>query len=192
MTAASGRAAADALSGWLSHHQPTDAAEQSSLQQMGEWLSRLERPFARESEAAHFTGSALVVSASGNRVCLLHHRSLDRWLQPGGHCETEDQGNLLTTALREAYEETGLTVRAHPDAPLPLDVDVHRIPEKRGTPAHWHLDVRFLLQATTDAAPRIDPLESVAVKYCGWEEAEQLAADPSLHRLLQKARRIVG
>ena len=182
----------EALEGWLRNHSPEDEAERDSLRQMAGWLGRLTSPFDRASREAHFTGSALVVSRTGDRVCLLHHRALDRWLQPGGHGEPADGGDLLVTALREAREETGLDVRPHPRAAVPFDVDVHAIPAKAATPAHLHLDVRFLLEATTDAAPQRDARESLEVAFFDWKQAEALASDASLRRLLRKARQLLS
>ena len=84
---------------------------------------------------------------TGRRVLLLHHRKLDRWLQPGGHAEPgEADGEEV--ALREAREETGIAaLRLHPDAPRPLDVDVHAIPARGSEPAHLHLDLRYVVIA---------------------------------------------
>ena len=47
--------------------------------------------------------------------------------------------------MREAREETSLELELHPTAPRPFDLDIHQIPERPGEPAHWHLDVRYLV-----------------------------------------------
>lgn len=82
------------------------------------------------------------------------HRKLGRWLQPGGHADGD--GDLLAVARREAEEETGLLglqaldgVSGDPaPEPLPLDLDIHRIPARPTEPAHEHFDVRFLFRGT--------------------------------------------
>ena len=43
--------------------------------------------FERARLDGHFTGSAWVVSTDGQRVLLMHHRKLGRWLQLGGHAD---------------------------------------------------------------------------------------------------------
>ncbi len=48
-------------------------------------------------------------TGSGDRVLLTLHKTVDRWLQLGGHCEPGDT-TLAGAALREAAEESGLTV----------------------------------------------------------------------------------
>lgn len=138
--------------------------------------SELADPLSRREPSAHFTASALVVDAGGTRTCLVQHAKLGRLLQPGGHIE-DDDASVEEAALREAREETGLEVRLHPDAPRPLDVDVHRIPERPGEPSHLHLDVRFLVIGAGEPA-----------EGAGWH-ALGTAGDESVDRLADKARR---
>ena len=176
---------------WLEQHVASDEKERRDLEAMRGHARTLERPFSRAQPTAHFTGSAAVVDASGSRVCLVHHGKLNRWLQPGGHADESDGGDLSETALREAREETGLRVSLHPTAPRPLDVDVHRIPERKGEPAHDHLDVRFLVVAENPEDLAHDPNESHGAKWLGWDEALALADEPALRRLLSKARAAV-
>ena len=99
--------------------------------------------FCRSCLVGHITGSAWIVDTTGDRVLLLHHRKLGRWLQPGGHSDGDP--DTLAVALREAREETGLDVQALDDAIF--DIDVHAIPARASEPAHLHFDVRFLVRA---------------------------------------------
>lgn len=172
----------------LSRHGAADAKEALDLEQMKAWAQTLEDPFSRAQPEAHFTGSALVISPDARRVCLVHHRQLGRWLQPGGHAEPGDRGSMEQTALREAAEETGCEVRLHPDAPSPLDVDIHLIPARGDAPAHRHLDVRFLAVTRDPERLTHDPGESWGARWLSWDEALEWATDPSLRRLLFKAR----
>ncbi|MEX2168912.1 MAG: NUDIX hydrolase [Pirellulales bacterium] len=157
--------------------------------------------FERTCLPGHITGSAWIVSADGERHLLVHHRKLNRWLQPGGHAD--GQTDVAAAALREAVEETGLSslrfaddapllaLRARDDAPLPLDVDVHVIPERLDTagnlidPAHEHHDIRFLLIAPPDEAIRVSD-ESHDVRWFTREEIERLDTDESVLRMLRK------
>jgi 8-oxo-dGTP pyrophosphatase MutT (NUDIX family) len=166
---------------------PADAKERADLATLRAHAVTLAAPFSREQPGAHFTGSALVTD--GARVVLVFHRKLSRWLQPGGHAEPEDDGDLSRTALREALEETGLSARLHPTAPRPLDVDVHAIPARPGAPAHLHLDVRFLTVADAGSALAVEAAEVSAARWFGFSEALALADDASLRRLLAKAER---
>lgn len=181
----------EALAALLGSHQPADAKEDADLRAMRAHARELQDPFSRRQKTAHFTGSAVVVDPSGQRVCLVHHGTLNRWLQPGGHADPADLFQLENAALREAREETGMQVRLHPSAPRPLDVDVHAIPARpsKGEPAHDHLDVRFLVVADDPAALAHDPAESHGARWLSWDEALAKADEPALRRLLEKARR---
>lgn len=173
----------------LSHHLPADEREREDLEHMRRLATELEQPFSRTQARAHFTGSAVVVDPSGERVVLLLHGKLNRWLQPGGHAEEVDAGRMEDSALREAREETGCRVRPHPSAPRPLDVDVHTIPARKSDAEHLHLDVRYLVVAENPEALVHDPNESTGAQWLTWDEAlARVGTDAPLRRLLEKAR----
>jgi len=182
----------DAVAPGLRRHVPGDVREGADLARILAFVERHRRPFDRGIAEGHLTGAALIVSAAGDRVLLLHHRKLGRWLQPGGHGEKgETSGEAV--ALREAFEETGIAGLAlHPGAPRPLDVDVHPIPARGDEPAHEHLDLRYLVVAPPGAEARLNADESHAIRWFGWDELAGLGLDPGLVRALAKARRIVG
>lgn len=171
------RAALEAL---LRAHAPADAKEHADREAMLDFLARLPEPFSPRQEEAHFTASALVVDPGGTRTCLVLHRKLGLWLQPGGHVEPVD-ASVAAAALREVREETGLAGALAAAAPVHLDV--HAIPERADMPAHLHLDVRFLVVA--DGEPALSD-ESTDVRW--WTLADaRTAGDESLARLLRSA-----
>lgn len=177
----------------LRAHQAEAGDEERHRRFILEFIERHEHPFDRGIAEGHVTGSALVVDAAGERVLLGYHRKLGRWLQFGGHGEPGDE-DAQAVALREALEESGLTgLTLHPEAPAPLDVDVHEIPALRTDPAHLHLDVRYLLVAPTGSTPpQPRPDEHAQVTWFSWDEALGLEGlDDSLGRLLRKARAAV-
>ena len=161
-------------------------------------LDDAQTAFRRELSGAapqwgHVTGSAWVINEVGSRVVLVHHAKLNRWVQPGGHCDGE--ADVRAVARREAHEETGLIV-----TPLPhdlaasgcvaggiFDVDVHPIPEYWNTPEHMHYDVRFVFTADERAAPIVSA-ESHAVRWVALEEAAALSGSASIRRMIAKTR----
>ena len=180
------------LASLLAAFVPSDEKERVDLDVMRGFAASLKEPFSRGTWPAHFTGSAVVVSPDGERVCLVMHAKLNRWLQPGGHADAADGGRMEETALREAREETGLDVKLHPGAPAPFDLDVHVIPARKEDPEHRHLDVRYLVVAANPEALAHDPNESNGAQWLGWDEAIARADEAPLRRMLGKARRLVG
>jgi 8-oxo-dGTP pyrophosphatase MutT (NUDIX family) len=180
------------LSESLSRFKAADADEARDLARIRTFVSRHGDPFDRRIQEGHLTGSALILCASGERVLLVHHRKLERWLQPGGHAERgESLGERV--ALREAREETGIEgLFLHPDAPRPLDVDVHEIPAHGDDPAHEHLDLRYLVIAPWGAEARRCAQETNDMGWFPWSELDALGLDSGLIRALGKARSILA
>ncbi|MFT3831606.1 MAG: NUDIX hydrolase [Opitutaceae bacterium] len=164
--------------------QPLDAHEAAMTAAVIAFVEAHEDCFERRCLEGHLTGSAWVVDPARTRVVLTHHRKLDRWLQLGGHADGET--DLLGVALREAREEAGLT-RLRALGEVVFDVDRHRIPARGGIPEHWHLDLRFLVEADP-AEPLVISDESHAVAWVPLCEVERLNPSESMLRMVRKTR----
>ena len=136
-------------------------------------------PFQRSRLAGHFTGSAWLVSADGQRALLMHHRKLDRWLQPGGHADGDR--DLAAVALKEAQEESGLPSLRLEDGEI-FDLDRHWIPERGDVPGHWHHDVRYVIR-NAGSEEFVINAESLAL---AWREVADIAADPASDQSLAR------
>jgi len=150
--------------------------------------------FERACLPGHITASAWILSADRERILLTHHRKLERWLQLGGHADGDS--DPFEVALREAREESGMQEfgvicsagdSRGPGAPLPLDIDVHRIPARGAEPEHDHHDIRYLLVAGAGQALAISE-ESTDLDWFEPDALGRLGADESLLRLERKAR----
>ncbi len=134
-----------------------------------------------------FTVALLIVHE--NRVLLVHHRKLGKWLPIGGHIELDEDPEQA--ALREGFEETGLNLELVGERPpttedgtraliAPRFLDIHRISAThehigmiylarvRGgqltLAAAEHHDIRWVSEAELDS---LQPPMSGAVKwYC--------------------------
>ena len=176
----------------LARHVPADAEEAAHARFILDFLARHPQPFDRRIAEGHLTGSAVVASARGDRVLLLHHRKLQRWLQPGGHADPGETAGE-SVALREAWEETGIQgLSLHRRAPRPFDVDVHAIPAFGSEPAHAHLDLRYLVVAPAEDAVTRSAIETNDARWFEWDELAPLDLDRGLLRALAKARRLLS
>jgi 8-oxo-dGTP pyrophosphatase MutT (NUDIX family) len=139
--------------------------------------------FQRDHLPGHITGSAWIVNTSATRALMIQHGTLKRWLQPGGHADGEE--NVLNTARREAFEETGLS-----DLKLVgdsfFDIDIHPIPAKTHFAAHDHYDIRFLFIGNEQQQLTISD-ESTDLKWIDLNGLEQYTAERSVLRLREKA-----
>lgn len=141
--------------------------------------------FERTHLPGHITGSAWIVNPERNAVLLVHHAKLNRWLQPGGHADGEE--DVLNVALREAEEETGLQ-HFNIISDAPFDVDIHLIPARKDFPEHYHYDVRFLLEAER-ANNIVVSEESHDVKWIPLAELENYSTEQSVLRMKAKLLR---
>jgi 8-oxo-dGTP pyrophosphatase MutT (NUDIX family) len=133
----------------LDYHETTFEEESKHRYDIFNFVKSNKNYWQRSNLAGHVTGSAWVLSPNGESVLLIHHKKLDRWLQPGGHVDAQDE-TIWATALRELVEETGLRDVSMPSNHV-FDVDVHEIPARGEVSAHFHYDLRFLFQASTEA-----------------------------------------
>ena len=167
--------------------------EAAMVKQIRDLVCSHEDCFGRTCRPGHITGSAWILSRDRQRCLLVHHRKLDRWLQPGGHAD--GQSDVAAVALREAEEETGLNdleLVLSEGMAIPLDVDVHQIPArydangKETESAHQHHDVRFLLLADDDQTPTASD-ESHDVRWFTRQELFEITDEESVLRMQRKA-----
>jgi len=124
--------------------------EKESLSLLFEQIKDTEDLISRKNFRGHITASGLVFFQ--NKVLLIFHNKLQKYIQPGGHCDEEDT-SILDVAKREVLEETGLQTEAYGEKfTVPLYIDSHKIPEneKKNEPEHYHHDFLFLLKLLDD------------------------------------------
>ncbi|MBU6323789.1 MAG: NUDIX domain-containing protein [Patescibacteria group bacterium] len=129
-------------------------------------------------EKIDFTASVYVVN---DGAVLLHlHQKTGKWLPVGGHVELDEDPNQAV--LREAKEESGLTIRLIGELPDRGEDDGHRelLPPRfmnrhRFLPggAHEHVDLVYFGRAKTRA---VNPAKSEAETEYRWFTDDELDA----------------
>ncbi len=135
------------LKSLLQNYHPVDSEERVFKKQTLQFIEAYDSCFERSLKVGHITASSWLLNRDGTHALLLHHSKLDRWFQLGGHCDGDP--DTLAVAIKEASEESGIFGIKAVSSEI-FDIDIHLIPENSKDKAHFHYDVRFLLQVNTD------------------------------------------
>lgn len=166
----------------LQSYHPSDSHEQSVKQRMLEFMHQYDNCFERSLTIGHFTASAWLLNKDGNNALLMHHAKLNKWVQLGGHCDGDH--DVLRVAIKEAQEESGMQhiVPVHHNI---FDIDIHLVPANPKEAAHYHYDVRFLLQVTSNET-FVQNSESKELRWIGKDRNELPTDQPSVVRMFNK------
>jgi 8-oxo-dGTP pyrophosphatase MutT (NUDIX family) len=166
------------------HSYSTDFIEEKIF--LSRFLELLESPdaYQRTHLPGHITGSAWITNPGKDMVVLVHHVNLNKWVQPGGHADGDE--DILNVALREAEEETGL--KNFKVRESIFDIDIHTIPARKGFPEHQHYDIRFLLEANPKDSITVSE-ESHDVKWILIHQLEEYSKERSVLRMKEKVLR---
>ncbi len=147
------------------------------------------RAYHRDHLPGHMTGSAWIINSAKTKVFLTHHAKLNRWLQPGGHADGDE--DILNVARKEGDEETGLKSLTLL-RPVFFDIDIHTIPARKDFPQHDHYDVRFLFEAD-DAEEFLVSEESHELAWVRIEDLlDQTQGNDSMIRMAEKVAQLFG
>jgi len=146
----------------------------------------------RDNELAHITSSGFILNKTLDKALFIHHNIRDCWAWTGGHADGDS--NLLDVALREATEETGVSVV--PISGQIASVDVLSVTGhfKAGkyVNSHLHLSIAYLFTANEADLITIKQDENSGVE---WFPVEKIAKDTFTERdvylytkLLQQAK----
>jgi 8-oxo-dGTP pyrophosphatase MutT (NUDIX family) len=126
-------------------------------------------------EKIDFTVAIFVVQQ--DRILLIHHRKLDRWLPLGGHIELDEDPEIA--AVREAKEESGLDVELVGERPpttepgtraliAPRFLDIHRI-----TDTHEHIGMIYWARPR-DGSLTLAAAEHHDIRWCAAADLDAL------------------
>jgi 8-oxo-dGTP pyrophosphatase MutT (NUDIX family) len=168
----------------LKKHNPADPSERQMLAEAIRFIEENPDCFERSLLKGHVCGSAWVVNPERTHTLLMHHAKLNKWVQPGGHCDGDP--DVLKVAIKEANEETGLP--ANPVSPGIFDIDNHLIPQKGGLPEHRHYDIRFLLEAKKEEDILPNNHEAFSVRWIRLEDVPAYNSTESILRMMRKTK----
>lgn len=155
----------------IKNYIPFDEAEETIKNYMLKWFDTFDDILTRENKFGHFASSAFVVNKDRTKMLVVYHNIYDAWIFPGGHADGEE--NLLSVAVREVDEETGLKTKILDNSIFAISASpiVGHIKRGKYVPAHTHLDVVYLLEADDKEMLVFREDESKGVKWITFEEA---------------------
>ena len=92
----------------IENYKPMNEQEAKDREQMLRFMRDYRDVLTRENPIGHFSSSACVVNPKRDRMLVVYHKIYDGWIYPGGHADGEE--DLLSVAVREVKEETGLEI----------------------------------------------------------------------------------
>lgn len=172
----------NALLSLLASYSPSLGEEQNMYRETMKFVQNNPDCFERTTLIGHVTGSAWVISPERDRVLLMHHKKLDRWFQPGGHCDGDS--NVASVAEKEVREETGISKVRMIQTGI-FDIDVHLIPANTRETAHYHYDIRFLFEGDPKHEI-VGNAESKDVMWVSLSRVNELNDSESILRMVRK------
>jgi 8-oxo-dGTP pyrophosphatase MutT (NUDIX family) len=132
----------------------------------------------------HFCASVWIITKSNpQKILLLLHKKLNRWLQPGGHIERFE--NPVEAAIREVKEETGIDIsflkkdinkidEEGTILPTPKFIMEQTIPPHKNHPKHYHLDIQYVVKIPAQKV-KLSKQESKGIRWFTKKEALALS-----------------
>lgn len=123
-----------------------------------------------------FTSAIFIVH--DQKVLLIHHRKLEKWLPLGGHIELDEDPE--TAAIREAREESGLEIELLGERPpttedgtraliAPRFLDIHRISD-----THQHIGMIYFARPKSGDLT-LASAEHHAIRWVSASEMDELS-----------------
>lgn len=165
--------------------------DELQLQLLKEQLSQEQDMFNRKNFIGHLTASGIILDQNLSSMLLIHHNFLQKYIQPGGH-QDDDNETPLQAAQREIEEEVGLVelelLSIDIEEPLiPIQIHTHPIPfnNDKAESAHFHHDFRYCFRLNDNQAINLQESEVGEAK---WFTLDELSENPDFEIVIQRIR----
>lgn len=128
----------------------------------------------------HFCASIFIVDPKTKKILLVKHKKFNKWVQPGGHMEENETPE--ETALREAYEETGLRIDLVGER-FPRESDFIKplgVQKNTNDKGDLHIDFIYVGIPREEHHEVFDKAESYAIKWFSRDELEHYDVFPDI------------
>lgn len=155
----------------IENYIPFNEQEEKDKEQMLRFINTFDNVLTRDNIFGHFSASAFIVNKERTKTVVVYHLINDGWIYPGGHADGEE--DLLSVAIREVEEETGLKAKVLDDNIFSIQVAPVKGHIKKGkyVSAHLHFDILYLMEADENEELTFREEESKGIKWIPFEEA---------------------
>ena len=115
-------------------------------------------------------GTTFIVNKERTKTVLIYHKKYQNWIQPGGKSTPGE--DTKDTAIRKAYEETGLKVKIVDDKPLYV--------EEYSNFVGNFVDYQFLAEPVDENQPLINGPGSYAIDWFSLDELNSIPVFPDV------------
>ena len=155
----------------IEKYVPYNEQEQIDKEQFLEFINTFDDVLTRNNIFGHFTASAFVVNKERTKMVVVYHIINDGWIYPGGHADGIE--DLLSVAVREVEEETGLKVKVLDNNIFALNSVpvIGHVKREKYVSAHIHFDCVYLMEADDKLPLVYRDDESKGVKWVDFKDA---------------------
>lgn len=145
-----------------------------------------------------FIGTGYVLNRAHTKILLIHHKKFDKWLPPGGHCDTNEAPH--EAAIREVFEETGIKATFVIEEKVVLNLK-NELEEEVPVPAfvlkeliegkytrkedHIHIDFIYIMEAD-ELSLKLSEREVHAAGWFDKDEIQKLPTFPGVVKIVDK------
>lgn len=141
----------------------------------------------RDNTIAHLTASGFIVDPTFTKVLFIYHKVYQSWGWTGGHMDGDP--DLLTVALKEASEETGLK-NLRPLSKNLMSLDIlpvwGHMKKKAYISAHLHLNGTFILIGDPDEPLVMNEEETEGLQWIDVDVMERYSNEPYMVTVYKK------
>lgn len=173
----------EAIKGYI----PCNEQEKKDKEMILDCIISFEDVLTRNNKLVHMTSSAFVVNKKRDKVLMVYHNIYGSWSWTGGHADGE--GDLLSVALKEAKEETGvISISPVVSGIFSLDVlpVLGHIRKGEYVSAHLHLTAAYLLEADENDPLTVKPDENSGVKWIPMDQVNEYSSEPHMKKVYDK------
>jgi len=157
----------------IENYNPFNLQEEKDKISMLYFINHFDDVLTRNNVIGHFSAAGFVVNKEKNKMLAVYHKISDGWTYPGGHADGEE--NLLSVALREVYEETGLKANVLKTEPFMISIlpTEYHLKNNQFVSSHLHFDIIYLMEVDESIPLKIVDDAIDAVKWIPFQDIEK-------------------